>query len=111
MNQQPRLAAHEPSLPLRPPYNQAPFVTEPFISTTRNTRNGRGMFVPVTAVANTPITITHNLGRIVQGMIAVLNNGGADFTPALRFAAGEHSNTKQTIEADAAMTNCLIWLF
>lgn len=88
-----------------------PWVTSPFISTSRNTRNGRGMIVPVTAAANTPVTVTHNLGRLVQGMLAVLNNAGATFTPKLMFAAGTRSASQQTIEADTAMTNCLVWFF
>jgi hypothetical protein len=87
-----------------------PFVTEPFISTTRNTRCGRGMIVPLTAAANAPVTVTHNLGRIVQGMIVLLNAAGAAFPPRLMFAPGERSATKQTIVGDADMTTCLVWL-
>jgi len=86
-----------------------PFLTAPFISTTRNTRCGRGMIVPVTVAANTDITVNHRLGRLVQGMIPLLNNGGATFTPKLKYGAGPRTFNQQSINADTALTNCLIW--
>lgn len=86
-----------------------PFLTAPFISTTRNTRCGRGMIVPVTVAANTDITVNHNMGRLVQGMIPIINHGGATLTPKLKFGAGPRDFNRQSINADTTLTNCLIW--
>jgi hypothetical protein len=97
-----------PSAPLRQVYPVLEGVIPPVIPTTRNTRDGRGMIVPVTVVANTPITVTHNLGRLVQGFVPLINDAGAAFTPKLMFGAGPHSNTQVTVVGDTDMTNCLI---
>lgn len=86
-----------------------PFLTQPFIPTNRNTRCGRGMIVPVTAAANTDVTVNHRMGRLVQGMIPLLNNGGATVVPKLKYGAGPRSFNQQSINADTAMTNCLVW--
>lgn len=99
----------------RPPLSAGgpfyPFMTAPFLSTNRNTRNARGVVVPVTGSKYTPITVTHNLGRQVQGMIALINNKGQDWTPRLRFAPGANSTSQQAIEATEDMTGCLVWFF
>lgn len=89
-----------------------PFVLPPVISTTRNTKCGRGVIVPVTVAANTQITVTHNLGRKVQGMLALINDGGLALPPKLYFGVAPTSTaSQQSIEGDTTMTNCLVWLF
>jgi hypothetical protein len=91
-----------------------PFVLPPVIPTTRNTKCGRGVIVPVTVAVNTKTTITHNLGRKVQGMIALLNNGGASPTPyGLWFGTSPTSTSTQQsiISPNVALTNCLLWVF
>lgn len=104
-----------PSTSLRQVYNQVPFVNAPFISQTRNTKMARGMIVPVTVNANTAITITHNLGRLVQGMLCISNGtNGELFTAGLaRVITGSpvRTKTQQTIQANLALTNALIWVF
>ena len=95
-------------------YNQIPFVTAPFIDKARNTRNGRGMLCPVTGAANTDIPVTHNLGRLVQGMLC-LSNGTTNqlFTAKLRvpYAPPDARNTPKvlTIQADIALDHAIIW--
>lgn len=89
-----------------------PFVLPATISTTHNTKCGRGMIVPVTVAANTDKVITHNLGRLVQGLIPLINNGGASLPPKLFFGGnGTRSTSQQTIQGDVAMSNCLVWVF
>jgi hypothetical protein len=97
-----------PSAPLRQVYPVLEGVIPPVIPTTRNTRDGRGMIVPVSGAANTPITVTHNLGRLVQGFVPLINNAGATFNPKLMFGAGPNSNTQVTIVGSEILTNCLI---
>ena len=88
-----------------------PFVFPPGgISVDRNTKCGRGVVVPITVAANTPITVTHNLGRFVQGMIPLINNAGATFVPKLKFGGGPSTVSEQSIEGDTDMTNCLVLL-
>lgn len=91
-----------------------PFILPAVISTSQPTRCGRGVIVPVTGKANVPVVATHNLGRMVQGMWALLNAGGQAFTPKLKFGSGGSavsSNVAQTIVADEDMTQCLIVFF
>lgn len=113
----PAIKRHAGNLPTLQNAPQAwiPGITSPFISLTRNTRFGRGMVVPVTAAANTPVTITHNLGRLVQGMIAISNGANGElFTPGVaRVITGSpvRSASQQTIQANLAMTSCLVWVF
>lgn len=104
-------APPRPAAAAVPLYNAAPYITAPFVSTTRNTRNGRSMLVPVSAAAATPITITHNLGRLVQGMHVVLNNGGASYAPRVQFVAGPRSNTQQAIQFEEDAVNALLMVF
>lgn len=90
-----------------------PFVLPPAISTTRNTKCGRGVIVPITVAQNTQTTVTHNLGRKVQGIIPLLNNGGASPTPyGMWFGTTPTStNTQQSlISPNVALTNCLVLL-
>jgi len=101
--------------PLRnSPQAWIPSLTAPFISLTRNTRFGRGVIVPVTVAANTPVTITHNLGRLVQGMLAISNGANGElFTPQLARTIGGGSvrtPEKQSIQGNLAMTSCLVWV-
>lgn len=86
-----------------------PFVLPSVIPTNRNTKCGRGVIVPVTATAGTPVVITHNLGRLVQGLIAI--NNGTAYTPRLAMPAGTRTTTQQTIQGDVNMTSCLVWVF
>lgn len=88
-----------------------PFVLPPVLPTTRNTKMGRGVLCPVTAAANTPVTVVHNLGRKVQGMFAILNNAGADYNPQLKFGGGPSTNIEQSIEGNVVMTNCFVFFF
>jgi len=96
-------------------YNRVPFVTAPFIPKTRNTRNGRGMLVaPVTGPANTDIAVTHNLGRLVQGMLCISNGlQNQLFTAKLRMSywPPDARNTPKvlTIQADIALDHAVIW--
>lgn len=104
-----------PSGPLQQVYNQLPFVTSPFIRTDRNTRMGRGMVVPVTVAANTPIVIKHNLGRLMQGALAIANGANGELYPprVARVITGSpvRSSSQQTIQCDTACTVALIWVF
>jgi hypothetical protein len=105
-----------PSVPLQQVYNQLPFVTAPFISTTRNTRMGRGMVVPIAnLVPNTNYTIQHNLGRLVQGMICIANGANGELDPPLfsrSIGAGTvRTQSQQTINANSKCTNALLWVF
>jgi len=102
--------------PLRnSPQAWVPQLHSPTLSLTRNTRYGRGMVVPVTAAASTPVVITHNLGRLVQGMIAISNGANGElFPPAVaRVISGSPTRTatKQSIQANGTMTSCLVWVF
>ncbi len=73
------------------------------------------MIVPVTAAANTPVTIVHGLGRKVQAVWCISNNDGAALTPRLQWgttlAAGVSTNQKLTVQGDEAMTKALLVLF
>jgi hypothetical protein len=107
-----------PSGPLKQTYNQLPFVNSPFISRTRNTKMARGMIVaPVTVAANTAITITHNLGRKVQGMICISNGAhGEAFPPQFALvvpptAGAIQSSSQATVQANATATQALLWVF
>lgn len=86
-----------------------PFVLPAKISTTKNTKCGRGVIVPLSAAANTPVTATHNLGRPVQVYWPLINNGGATVPPRLVLAAPS-SNNAQGFSGDVAMTNCLVFM-
>lgn len=98
-----------PSRPLRQVYPVLPGVKPPFIPTNRNTRDGRGMIVPVTAAADTPVLVTHNLGRIPQSIEAISNDGGTAQNPAMTLAAGvAPTRTQATIQGNQTMTNCLV---
>lgn len=100
-----------PSGPLQQVYNQLPFVTQPFISLTRNTKMGRGMVVPIaSANPNATFVITHNLGRYVQGALGIANGGGG-WPPRVAIEAGTRSQRQQSIQVDVACTNALIWVF
>ena len=101
-----------PSAPLRQVYPVLPGISSPVISVKRPTRYGRGVIVPVTAPAATPVLITHNLGRVPSGITALSNDGGQVQNPALTLAAGTlPTRTQATISGDQVMTNCLVWLF
>ena len=108
-----------PSGPLRQTYNQLPFVTDPIISRTigKNTKMARGMIVPVTVAANTPITIQHNLGRQIQGMICISNGAkGELFPPQFALvvpptAGAIQSSSQATVQANATATQALLWVF
>lgn len=104
-----------PSGPLRQVYNQVPFVNAPIISLTRNTKMARGMIVPVTVGPNTPIVITHNLGRLMQGAIGIANGANGELYPprVARPTSGTPVRTasQQTITCDTACTQALIWVF
>ncbi len=89
---------------------QVPFILPAVISTTQPTRCGRGVIVPVSAASGTDVTVTHNLGRKVQAMIPLLNNSGVSYTPQLKFGAGPATASQQSINANATMTNCLVFL-
>lgn len=95
-----------PSGPLQQVYPVTDSFAAPFYSLTRNTRDGRGVVVPVTAPAGTFVTITHNLGRIVQGARALNNNQGQSPLPILQLGTG--SRTQQTIWANTPLINCLV---
>lgn len=100
-----------PSFPNRFMYPLIPSVSTPFISTTRNTRVGRGIVVPVTAQAGTATLITHGLGRIPQRIQAFLNDGGALVNPAMTLAAGVPPTRMQAmILGNFNMVNCLVYL-
>lgn len=91
-----------------------PFVLPAVISKTQNTRCGRGMIVPVTVAANTPIVVSHNLGRFVQSFWPL--NNGTGFLPKLAFGDPTDpgyvsSTTQQTLIADEDLTQCLILMF
>lgn len=103
-----------PSKPLEQVYNQLPFVNAPFILQTRNTKMARGMIVPVTVAANTNITITHNLGRQIQGMICVLNGANGELFPpqfALVLPATNNGARQSVVKANGACTSALLWVF
>lgn len=110
-----------PTAPLRQAYPIIPFVQiTPGLSVitpfnyNRNTRSGRGIFVPVTVAANTPITVTHNLGRIPQGVTAVINNMGLYTNPDIALAPNPSllpTRQQATIEGNTAMFNCLVWFY
>jgi hypothetical protein len=99
-----------PSAPLKQVYPVLPGITAPYISTTRNTRDGRGVIVPVTASQSTAILVTHNLGRIPQSIQAIQNNGGQFLNPGMILSAGgiQPTRTQATIEGNQQMINCLV---
>jgi hypothetical protein len=86
-----------------------PFVLPNQISPTRPTHCGRGMIVPVTGQANTEITVTHNLGRIVQGAWALANTN--EFNPRIKLTQQTATKTQQSLVADANMSSCFIMFF
>ena len=92
-------------------YNQVPFVTAPFISKTRNTRNGRGMLGPVSGKQNTVITVTHNLGRLAQGMVMISNglNNELYKTHLRMVQGGQRTPAVQDIESDGPLTSAIVW--
>lgn len=93
-------------------YNQIRAVTAPFVSKTRNTRSGRGMLVPVSVIANTPITITHNLGRLAQGFTVLTNATDNSAYPgfiAMYTASGAtRTPMQQTIFSSVQLQNAII---
>jgi hypothetical protein len=104
-----------PSSPLRQVYPVLTGVTSPFISFARNTRDGRGVIVPVgvtdPVAVGEPVTVTHNLGRVPQRIVALQNDGGAAENPQMTLASGTApTRTQATISADIIMTNCLVRL-
>lgn len=111
---QERKAPAGPSEPLRQVYNQLPFVAAPFIRKDRNTKMARGIIVPVTVAANTNYTMTHNLGRAIQGMICVLNGANGElFPPQFRLVLPATNNGPKTsvVQANAVCTSALLWVF
>lgn len=92
-----------------------PFILPPVIPTNKNTNCGTGVIVPVTAAINTPVKITHGLGRKVQAAWCISNNAGANLTPRLQWgtslAGGVNTNTQLTIQGDEAMTSALVVMF
>jgi hypothetical protein len=104
-----------PSAPLRQVYPVLTGITSPFISMARNTRDGRGVIVPVGVTApvavGEAVTVTHNLGRIPQRIVALQNDGGATENPQMALASGvAATRTQATISANVIMTNCLVRL-
>ena len=91
------------------------FVLPASIPTNQTTPWGPGVIVPVTGAANTPITVTHGLGRKVQGMKVFSNANGGIFNPRLKWgtslAGGISTPQRVTVEGDETMTNCLIEMF
>ena len=98
-----------PSGPLRQTYPVLPQIGPPFISTTRNTRYGRGVITPLNAPAGSQIVVTHNLGRVIQGYHVLANDSGNTTTPTLVW--NNDSRTQISVIADTPMTNCLVWFF
>lgn len=96
------------------PVGLVPFVLPPIIPLTQNTPCGTGIICPVSAAANTPVKVTHGLGRKVQGMWMMANDGGATVTSGLLFgttlAGGVNTNEQVTIEAPVVMTNALVFM-
>lgn len=88
-----------------------PFIIPAAIPTGRTTRNGMGVWLYVTAAANTTVTVTHGLGRKIKMAWSVANNGGASFTPKLMFGTTVNTNTQVNLIGDVAMTNALVCLF
>jgi hypothetical protein len=92
-----------------------PFILPPIIPTRKNVNCGTGMIVPVTAAANTPVTIVHGLSRKVQALWVLSNNGGANLTPRMLWgtslAGGVSTTQKLTVQGDEAMVNCLLVMF
>jgi hypothetical protein len=94
--------------------NYIPFVLPPVLSTTRPNRCGRGVLVYVSAAANTPVAVTHNIGREVQGAIVVMHNlsaGASSFPPRIALTSGTRTTQVQTVQFDATATNALVFLF
>ena len=102
-----------PSGPLRQVYPVIDHIPPPFVSLHRNTRYGRGVLVPVAVgnqiAANTPFTVTHNLGRLVGSALVYTNNGGQLINPALEVGTG--TRIQQTLQADNPLLNALIWFY
>ena len=92
---------------------QVPFILPPG-PITKPTKMGAGIVVPVSGAANTNITVTHGLGRIVRRVLCLANNKGASFTPQLAFGPGlgggaVSTTQKVTIQGTVAMTSAEIW--
>jgi hypothetical protein len=88
-----------------------PFVLPPVIPTNQTTRCGTGVIVPVTAAANTPVTVTHGLARKVQAAFCIRNNGGLDFTAAIKYGATINNNQRVDVTGSVAMTDALVVFF
>ena len=89
---------------------EIPFILPPVVPTNAPTRCGHGIIVPVTADANTSVTVTHGLARKIQAAWCISNDAGAAFAPKLKF--GTEVSTAQQVDliGDVAMTNALVVL-
>lgn len=96
--------------PTQPWSSATAFMLPPKVPTNRNTPWGPGIIVPVTAAANTPTIVKHGLGRLVQGMWCIANDGGALPTPRLQFGPTFGQTTMQEvgIQGDEQMVNALV---
>lgn len=89
-----------------------PFVLPSTVSTTQNTRCGRGMIVPVTCPANKSEVIKHNLGRFAQFAIVLINQG--NFTPQYQFDTSHGATrtlTQQSVIFNGVCDTCLVLFF
>lgn len=87
-----------------------PFVLPAKISTTKPTKCGRGVIVPLTAAQNAAVTAQHNLGRPVQVYWPLINNAGASVPPLLTLTAPSTNNSQGFVATNVAMTNCLVFM-
>lgn len=87
-----------------------PFVLPAKISTTKPTRCGRGVIVPLTGAQNAVVTANHGLGRPVQVYWPLINNAGASVPPLLTLAAPSTNNAQGFVSTNVAMANCLVFM-
>ena len=87
-----------------------PFVLPAKVSTTKPTRCGRGVIVPLSAAQNAAVTATHGLGRPVQVYWPLINNAGASVPPLLTLAAPSSNTQQGFVSTNVALANCLVFM-
>jgi hypothetical protein len=93
-----------------------PFLLPPVTPINQNTPCGTGMICPVTASQNSPTVVKHGLGRKVQFIIPLANNGGALVPPILQWGTSlpggvNTPNTLTVQSTNVAMTSAMLFVF
>jgi hypothetical protein len=100
-----------PSHPLRQTYNQIPWgaMSPLWVTAQHRVRCGRGMIVNVPFTpANTPVTVTHALGRIPQCLIVL--SDAYTFPPRVAFAPGVRTSQQVSLQFDQAVNQQHVWI-